>query len=98
MFICGLISVQPTDTPPFGNRLANLIRLDWNTGKNSGKYSREDTLKYLEKWTSENLSADQREKFAEVAEDEILPLHEGNFARYKIRPSEFEEWQKIWHR
>lgn len=61
------------------------------------KYNREDALKYLEKWTSENLSADQREKFAEVAEDEILSLHEGNFARYKIRPLEFEAWQEIWH-
>ena len=23
-------------------------------------------------------------------------LHEGNFARYQIRPSEFEAWQQVW--
>ena len=23
-------------------------------------------------------------------------LHEGNFARYRVKPSEFEAWQKAW--
>lgn len=23
-------------------------------------------------------------------------IHEGNFARYRVRPSEFEAWRKIW--
>jgi len=61
------------------------------------QYNREETLKFLEEWTSENISADEHEKFIEVAEDEVLSMHEGNFARYKIRPSEFEIWRKIWN-
>jgi hypothetical protein len=30
--------------------------------------------------------------------DETLAgIHEGNFARYRIRPSQFEEWQAAWN-
>ena len=39
--------------------------------------------------------ADQQ-RFTEVAETELMSLHEGNFARYQIRPSEFEAWQRVW--
>ena len=59
-------------------------------------YNRGETFKFLEKWSAENILADEQERFLEVAEDEILALHEGNFARYKIRPSEFEAWRKVW--
>lgn len=37
-----------------------------------------------------------RETFRRIAEDELLALHAGNFARYRIRPSEFEAWQNRW--
>jgi Fic family protein len=35
-------------------------------------------------------------RFIEVVETELLSLHEGNFARYRIRPSEFKKWQQVW--
>jgi Fic family protein len=59
---------------------------------------RASAFKYLETWTAENLVEDERDEFQRVAEDEILALHEGNFARYQVRPSEFEAWRKIWGR
>jgi hypothetical protein len=37
-----------------------------------------------------------RAKFIEVVETELLSLHEGNFARYRIRPSEFAAWKAVW--
>jgi Fic family protein len=37
-----------------------------------------------------------RAKFIEVAETELLTLHPGNFARYRIRPSEFAAWKAVW--
>lgn len=55
-------------------------------------------FKYLETWTAENLVEDDCDEFQRVAEDEILALHEGNFARYQVRPSEFTEWRKVWDR
>ena len=47
-------------------------------------------------WTQEHIEPPQRERFQEVAERELLSLHEGNFARYRVRPSEFEAWRKVW--
>jgi hypothetical protein len=35
-------------------------------------------------------------RFIEVVETELMKLHEGNIARYRLRPSEFEAWQKTW--
>lgn len=34
--------------------------------------------------------------FIDTVEAELLGLHEGNFARYRIRPQAFLEWQKQW--
>jgi len=37
-----------------------------------------------------------RSRFTEVVETELLGLHEGNFVRYRIKPSEFSVWKKTW--
>lgn len=37
-----------------------------------------------------------RRRFAEMAEAELTSLHEGNFARYRLRPSEFAAWRETW--
>lgn len=39
-----------------------------------------------------------KNRFIEVIETELLSLHEGNFARYLVRPSEFKKWQEEWKR
>jgi Fic family protein len=45
--------------------------------------------------TTEVPEAD-RQRFIEAAETELLSLHEGNFARYGVRPSEFNAWRDVW--
>ncbi len=45
---------------------------------------------------SRSLPPTEQPRFIEVAETEVMSLHEGNFARYRLRPSEFEAWQKVW--
>ena len=40
--------------------------------------------------------AGDKKNFAEIAETELTSLHEGNFARYRLRPAEFAAWQKTW--
>ena len=49
-------------------------------------------------WTAEHIPVSDREQFREIAESELLGLHEGNFARYQIRPSEFKAWSEVWQR
>ena len=47
-------------------------------------------------WVVEHVDEAERERFREVVERELLSLHEGNFSRYRVRPSEFAGWQSIW--
>jgi hypothetical protein len=37
---------------------------------------------------------DDREHFLKIVKEELAALHEGNFARYRLRPGEFLAWQK----
>jgi hypothetical protein len=43
--------------------------------------------------TQRVIKEDCNELFIQI-ETEIMSLHDGNIARFKIRPSEFEEWKK----
>lgn len=37
-----------------------------------------------------------RSRFVEVVETEVMSLHEGNIARYRLRPSEYTAWRERW--
>lgn len=50
----------------------------------------------LIKLRAEDLPGNDQAKFIEAVETELLSLHEGNFARYWIRPPEFKQWKEIW--
>ncbi len=45
-----------------------------------------------------NIPQTNHARFTEVVETELLSLHEGNFARYGVRPSEFSNWKQLWDR
>ena len=49
-------------------------------------------------WSQEHVAEHEHERFREIAERELLSLHERNFARYRVRPSEFAAWQEAWGR
>jgi hypothetical protein len=57
---------------------------------------KKDASAHIAAWVGQNIEPAEREKFREIAETELLALHEGNFARYQIRPSEFAAWQQAW--
>lgn len=44
------------------------------------------------------LPTEDHQKFVETVDTELLSLHEGNFARYYIRPAEFKKWKEVWGR
>lgn len=50
----------------------------------------------IAKWAADNLPVEEQTRFRESAENEILSLHEGNYARYRIKPSEFLAWYTVW--
>lgn len=43
------------------------------------------------------IPADNRDRFIEIIETELSSLHEGNIARYHLRPAEFKNWKQSWH-
>lgn len=45
---------------------------------------------------AESLPQQDRERFIQTVNTELLSLHEGNFARYGIRPSHFSAWKLAW--
>lgn len=47
-------------------------------------------------WTAQHIEEADRARFREVVERELLSLHEGNFSRYRVRPSEFAAWHAVW--
>jgi hypothetical protein len=45
---------------------------------------------------AEKLEPEVRARFIETVETELLSLHEGNFARYRVLPSEYKAWRQVW--
>ena len=63
-----------------------------------GRMGRKRAVAHIDAWTKERIKRADRERFREIVERELIGLHEGNFARYRIRPSEFAAWRDAWKR
>lgn len=57
---------------------------------------RTDAIAFIRREAANKLPSEDIKRFVEIAETEILSLHEGNFARYRLRPSEYESWRAKW--
>lgn len=60
------------------------------------RMDRKQASTYIAEWVKSNIAADEQAGFREMAESDLLSLHEGNFARLQVRPSEFTAWQVAW--
>lgn len=80
---------------PFRVRYRDLIRRAvFEVVQN--KMDKLEASQFISKFAAENVSTEDQPRFIEIAGIEVSSLHEGNFARFRIRPSEFFEWQKEW--
>jgi len=50
---------------------------------------------HVASWAGEHIPEPDCEPFRTIAERELLSLHEGNFARYRVTPSEFATWHGV---
>jgi Fic family protein len=55
-----------------------------------------DASKEIAARAAVSIPKEERARFVEVVETELIGLHEGNFARYRLRPSEFFAWKAVW--
>jgi hypothetical protein len=60
------------------------------------RVARKDAARRIAAWSKTAIDPADRRRFAELAETELTSLHEGNFARYRIRPAEFAAWRRVW--
>jgi len=61
-----------------------------------GRMDRTRAAGHIAAWAAAHIEDGDRDAFREVAETELLGLHEGNFARFAIRPAEFAAWREVW--
>ncbi len=61
-----------------------------------GQMNKREAIRWVAREAEENIPVEERARFIEIVETELSSLHEGNIARYRLRPSEFEVWNKSW--
>ncbi len=54
------------------------------------------TIAHIGAWTAVNIEEAHRARFRKVVDRELLSLHEGNFSRYRVTPSEFAARRSVW--
>lgn len=79
---------------PFRMRYRDLI-LDTLTGIVRGCMDKKTAAAIIIERACESVKPEEQSRFIEVIESELRGLHEGNIARYRLRPVEYESWRKI---
>lgn len=91
-------AIRQTLGEPDAFRLKYREEIRNTVGKIVSNALNKDEASSVVKTDSQNLSEEDQSKFIEVVETELLGLHDGNFARYRIRPSEFAAWKIRWEK
>jgi hypothetical protein len=55
-----------------------------------------DAIAFIAHTARERFRAEDQARFIEVTETQLLSLHEGNIARYRLRPSQYHAWEQAW--
>lgn len=61
-----------------------------------GRHARDAASKIIQRFAEDHVGARDQRAFIDAAQAELVGLHEGNFARYRVRPSEFFAWKAVW--
>ena len=61
-----------------------------------GGMDKKTATAFVQQRALEVISTDDQARFVEVLETEAMNLHEGNIARYRIRPSQYKTWKATW--
>ncbi len=51
---------------------------------------------FIRQRAAANVLPEDQARFVEVVETELMSLHEGNIARYRLRASQYESWRITW--
>ena len=62
----------------------------------TGLIKRNDVESAISEATPTTVATQDRENFTQLVRDELLVITDGNFARYRVRPSQFKAWKDVW--
>lgn len=51
---------------------------------------------YIQQRATQNVPREDQARFIEVVETEVMSLHEGNIARYRLQPAQYRHWREAW--
>ena len=61
-----------------------------------GRMDKQAAARWIQKCARKHCNPADQGRFVEIAETELMSLHEGNISRYRLRPSEFFAWRETW--
>jgi hypothetical protein len=61
-----------------------------------GRMGKSETVTFVQRYAEERVPAQDRARLVEVIETQLLSLHAGSIARYRLRPSQYEAWKEVW--
>lgn len=61
-----------------------------------GGMDKKAAVALIKRRAAEDLPQEDRARFVEVVETAVMSLHEGNIARYRLRPSQYQKWKETW--
>jgi len=61
-----------------------------------GKMNKGSAIRWIAETSIIEVPEEDRAKFIEIVENELMSLHIGSIARYKLLPNTFEQWQHNW--
>ena len=81
------------DPDPFRMRYRTLVAETVAEVVRSG-IKRKNIAAFIKRRALDRVAEQDQVRFIEVVETEIMGLHEGNIARYRLRPSEYHKWRE----
>ncbi len=60
------------------------------------RIDRKSASSHIERWSEARIDAGMRERFRQAVENDLVALNRENFARFRVRLSEFEAWWQVW--
>lgn len=61
-----------------------------------GRMDKKAAAAFIKERAEKRVREQDRARFVEVVETEAMNLHEGNIARYRLRPSQYRIWREGW--
>lgn len=61
-----------------------------------GPMGKSETVAFVQRFAEDRVPAQDQARLVEVVETQLLSLHEGSIARYRLRPSQYQAWKAVW--